>query len=415
MGKEDKPLHLALLSYRGNMFCGGQGVYLTNLARALLRRGHRVHIFAGPPWPEDPPGATVERLFDENFINRDARHLPAEPLRVFAPLSLAEYGLARAGSNPEMLAFSLRAFARLRAVHARDPFDLVHDNQGLGYGLLLMRALGLPVAATIHHPLQVDRAEDIRQLDGLGKKMKRAIYYPVLMQRLVARRLDQVISVSAFSAELVARTYGLERGRMEVVPNGVDSDLFAPLEGVEREDGRLLFVGSTEDRKKGIVYLLEALALLPPPFRLVIVDGRRYPGRVYAAELVSRLGLGGRVVFRDGIDNAELVREYNRAETMAMPSLFEGFGLPALEAMATATPLVVSAAGALPEVVDAESAVLVRPRSARELARALLELHRSPERRRALGAAGRRRAVERFSWDRAAREMERIYRELLAR
>lgn len=408
-----RPLHLALLSYRGNMFCGGQGVYLVNLAAALVRRGHRVRILSGPPWPDEVPGATLVRLPDENFINKPAAALPAAPLQIFGPLNLAEWGLSRAGANPEMLAFSLRAFSALAAIHRRDPLDVVHDNQGLGYGLLLLRALGLPVAATIHHPLQVDRAEDIRQLEGLTKKMKRAVYYPPFMQRVVARRVDRVISVSAFSADMIAAAYGLDRAAVAVAPNGVDENLFRPLPGVERESGRLLFVGSTEDKKKGVRYLLEALAALPPEFRLVIVDGRRYPGRVYAAGLVERLGLAERVEFKDRITNDELVAEYNRAELMVMPSLFEGFGLPALEAFATGTPLVAAAAGALPEVVG-EAAVKVPARDGSAIAEAVMRLHADPAERARLAAAGRERVRSGFTWDRAAELMEGIYRELAA-
>jgi glycosyltransferase involved in cell wall biosynthesis len=402
-------LHVAILSYRGNMFCGGQGVYLTNVARAIVARGHRVRVMAGPPYPDPVPGAEMECIPDENFINRPAAHLPAAPLSVLAPLNFLEYGLARAGMNPEMLAFSLRCFARLREVHARDPLDVVHDNQGLGYGLLLIRALGVPVVATIHHPLQVDRTEDMRQMDGLEAKIRRSVYYPVVMQKQVAKRLDRVITVSGFSRELVSDAYGLDRGRMSVVPNGVDAELFKPLDKVAREPGRLLFVGSTEDRKKGIIFLLAALADLPARFKLVIVDGRRYPGRVYARDAVAALGLGARVEFRDKITIQELVLEYNRAQMAVVPSLFEGFGLPALEAMACRTPLICTKAGALPEVADESCARLVPPRSSGAIRDAVLGLDADEDARQRLARAARARALALFSWDRAAQGIEEQY------
>ncbi|HUT54459.1 MAG TPA: glycosyltransferase family 4 protein [bacterium] len=414
MPASGKSLHVALLSYRGNMFCGGQGVYLTNIARALVARGHRVRVMAGPPYPDPVAGAEMDLIPGENFINRPAAALPARPLSVFAPLNFLEYGLARAGINPEMLAFSLRSFARLRALHARDPVDVVHDNQGLGYGLLLMKALGVPVAATIHHPLRIDRAEDIRQMHGLTARIRRSLYYPVVMQKLVARRLDRVMTVSAFSRDLVWAAYGLDRGRMSVVPNGVDAGLFRPVAGVKREPGRLLFVGSTEDRKKGIIYLLRALAELPDRFKLVIVDGRRYPGRVYARDAVAALGLGPRVEFRDRITNDELVIEYNRAALAVVPSLFEGFGLPALEAMACAVPLICTTAGALPEVADPSSALLIRPRSSGAIREAVLRLDADPAARERMGQAARQRALESFSWDRAAEMVEEQYRMAIA-
>jgi glycosyltransferase involved in cell wall biosynthesis len=415
MSAADRSLQIALLSYRGNMFCGGQGVYLTNLARSLIGRGHRVRVMAGPPYPDPVPGAEMELMPDENFINKPASSLPAHgPWAIFSPLNLLEYGLARAGANPEMLAFSLRSFVRLRRLAQAREVDVVHDNQGLGYGLLLLRTLGLPVVATIHHPLQVDRAEDIRQMQGLGPRIKRSLYYPIIMQKLVAQRLDRVIAVSALARDLVAEAYGLDPERMAVVPNGVDSALFAPRAGVEREDGRLLFVGSTEDRKKGVIYLLEALAALPPRFRLTIVDGRMYPGRVFAKDAVKRLALDSRVEFKGRISNDELALEYNRAEMAVMPSLFEGFGLPALEAMASGAPLICAAAGALPEVAGPDGALLVKPRSAEAIRVAVLQLDSDPARRRELSLAGRKRALDNFSWEKAAEKMEEQYRIAIA-
>jgi len=395
-----KSLHLALLSYRGNMFCGGQGVYLVNLARALVERGHRVKVMAGPPYPDPVDGAENIRVPNHNFINKQAGELPrGAPLSVFGPINFFEYGLARAGVNPEMLAFSMRVFKLIRDVHAADPLDAVHDNQGLGYGLLLVRALGIPALSTIHHPLQVDRGEDIMQTAGLVAKARRALYYPIVMQRLVAGRLDGLITVSEFSRELVARTYGLDRDRIAVAENGVGPDWFGDGGGVRRERGRLLFVGSTEDRKKGVIYLLEALAELPASFHLVIVDGRRYPGRVYAEDAVRRLGLSDRVEFLDRISVEELKREYGRAEMMVMPSLFEGFGLPALEAMAAGTPLICSRAGALPEVAGPDCAELIEPRSAEAIREAALRLSGDGERLARMSALGRERAEKLFTWD----------------
>ncbi|MFO8056863.1 MAG: glycosyltransferase family 4 protein [bacterium] len=408
-----RPLHVALLSYRGNMFCGGQGVYITSLARALSERGHRVRVLAGPPYPAPVQGVETVQLPDQNYINHPSTRLPAPgPLSVFRPLELAEYGLARAGSNPEMLAFSMRCFEVLRRIHQHDPLDVVCDNQGLGYGLLLVKALGVPVATTVHHPLQVDRAEDIKQTAGMLKKIRRAVYYPLIMQKTVAKRLDRLITVSDFSKELISRFYDLERDGMEVVPNGIDTGLYRPLSDVKREPGRLLFVGSTEDRKKGVRYLLEALSGLPERFKLIIVDGRRYPGRVYAENLVKKLGLSGRVEFKDRISVPELINEYNRAAIMVVPSLFEGFGLPALEAMACGTPVIATTAGALPEVVDEECAVLVKPGSSRSIKEAVLSLESDPARLESMGKKGRDRAGSRFCWDKTAEKMERIFAEL---
>jgi len=406
-----RTLNIALTSYRGNMFCGGQGVYLVNLARALVKRGHRVTVFSGPPWPDKVEGTELVMLPDENYINKPASHLgPKGVLSVLQPLNMFEYISSRVGSNPEMTAFSLRSFSEIKRRHKLSPFDIVHDNQGLGYGLLLTKTLGVPVAATIHHPLQVDRKEDIKQTEGAIKKAKRAVYYPLFMQSLVANRLDRLIAVSAFSRDLVRDTFGLNGTRgFAVVPNGVDTSVYRPLPEMEREPGRLLFVGSTEDRKKGVRYLLSALARLPERFRLIIVDGRRYPGRVYAADMVRSLGLSDRVAWKDGIDNEELVKEYNRAFAMVVPSLFEGFGLPALEAMACGTPLLSTGAGGLSEVTGDECAIKIEPEDGDSIMEAVLRLEADPELGERLSRTGAERARTLFTWERAAELTEAEY------
>ena len=402
-------LKIALFSYRGNPFCGGQGVYLRHLSRALAGRGHRVHVFTGPPYPGEMPWADVHLLPDENFIVRPARYFPAR--KMLDPFHLFEYGLARLGSNPEMLAQSLRLYLLLRRLHREEPFDVLHDNHSLGYGLLLVQRLGLPVVATIHHPLGIDRREDLRQMQGLLRRARRAIYYPLVMQGVVARRLDGVITVSDFAGQMVRDYYRLAPGEVERVYNGVDGAFFRPRAEIKKVPGRAIFVGSTEDRKKGVRYLLEALKVLEPPAHLVIVDGRRYPGRVYAQNLILELGLQSRVIWREQISDEELVQEYNLAEVAVVPSLFEGFGLPALEAMACGLPVVATTAGALPEVTgaDGEAALLVPTREPEALARAIRRLLASPALRQRLGEQARRRAERNFSWDQAAAATEAVY------
>ncbi len=402
-------MKIALFSYRGNPFCGGQGVYLRYLSRALAGRGHRVHVFSGPPYPGEMPWAKVHLLPDENFINQPARYFPAR--KMLDPWNLVEYGLARLGSNPEMLAQSLRLYLELRRRHRSEPFDILHDNQSLGYGLLLIQRLGIPVVATVHHPLGIDRREDLRQMQGAWRKARRAIYYPLVMQGVVARRLKGIITVSDFAGQLVRDHYRLAAEKVERVYNGVDGALFRPRAEIEKVPGRLIFVGSTEDRKKGVRYLLEALTGLEPPAHLVIVDGRRYPGRVYAKDLIEKLGLGSRVIWRERISDEELVQEYNRAEAAVVPSLFEGFGLPALEAMACGLPVAATTAGALPEVAgkDGEAALLVPPREPEALLRAIRLLLASADLRRRLGGQARRRAEQNFSWEKAAAATEAVY------
>jgi len=356
---------------------------------------------------------------DHNFINKPgASAIPSDnPLAVFKPLDLAELCLSRLGVNPEMLAFSLRAYRQIKNMVAQgERFDIVHDNQSLGYGLLLIQSLGMPVVSTVHHPLQVDRKEDLKQMPELGQQLKRALYYPLFMQKLVARRLDRLLTVSRASKNLIRAWYKIAAEKIEQIPNGVDLDFFRRRPEIEKVPGRMVFVGSSEDRKKGILYLLRSLKRLNPSAHLAIVDGRLNPQRVYARSLVRQMGLEQRVIFLEKISREQLVIEYNKAQVAVMPSLFEGFGLPALEAMACGTALLATDAGGLAEVVgEGEDAggILVEPGDEQALADALSRLLADEALRQKLEHRGRRRAQSGFGWEKLAERVELVYNQAL--
>lgn len=397
-------------------------MYLYYLSKALAERGHKVLAIVGPPYPEPMPWAELIKIPDLNFINKPGRSaIPdQDPLSVLSPKNLAELYLSKIGSHPEMLFFSLRAFQIIRQLLKQGKkIDLVHDNQSLGYGLLLIKKLGLPVIATIHHPLQIDRKEDLGQMPEFFKRLRRTFYYPLMMQKLVARRLDRVITVSENSKNLIAKIYRMPGDKIETIPNGVDLNFFRPNPAVKKIPGRLLFVGSSEDRKKGILYLLRALKRInDPKVHLAIVDGRLRPERVYAKNLVHKMGLSARVEFREKISREDLILEYNRAEIAVVPSLFEGFGLPALEAMASGAALIATNAGALPEVVGGREdagGILVKPGDERALAEAIANLLADPGLRAGLIEKARMRAEKYFSWERVGAQLESIYQEEIKR
>ncbi len=415
-------MKVCFLLHQGKMHSGGQGVYLYNITREMLALGHEVHVIAGPPYPDIAPGVTVDRIPNFNLfevlgtINPEFFH--SRPARqFFYPLNFYELVTTRYGMFSGMSAFSIRAYDRLRELLRDRRFDIVHDVQSLGYGMLLIKAGGLPVVANIHHPLAVDRRNAVMQAKTLREKLRWIIFYPFFMQDIVMKRVDRIITGSHHSARSIQQVFDVPASHIEIIHDGVDTDTFRPLEGVEKVPNGILFVGNSEDRNKGARYLVEALHILRREidFHLTFVDRPRESLELVPS-LVKRWGLQSRVTFTGRVSTDELVRLYNRAEILVSPSVYEGFGLPAAEAMACGVPVVATTAGAFPEVIaDGETGLLVPPGDAGALAVAIKRLMADPAERKRMGDAGRRRMQERFTWRETARKTVALYEEILSR
>ena len=408
-------MRIALLTYRGNMFCGGQGIYAANIARELVHLGHEVHVIAGPPLPELEPGIPLHEIPNGNFFAQPMPDLlpPDNPFRVLFPSHLWELGLTRFSVFPEMTAFGLRLLVRWKKLQRRHRFDVVLDNQSLSWGLLGLQASGVPVVAMVHHPLHIDRLADFELDPRFVRKWKRTLYFPLLMQERVVPRVAHLLTVSHASAAEIERFFGVARKQISVVYNGTDSETFRPYERDTETD--LIFVGRTEDRKKGVAYLLEALALTPSRVTLKIVDGR-IPKDGLVPCKIRELGLAGRVMLVDRMLSVdELVAEYSTARAAVVPSFFEGFGFPASEAMACGLPVIASDGGALPEVVGTtgESGLLVPSRNAPALAEAITDLTSDTDRMAEMGQAARRRITRVFSWREAGRRTAEALEEVV--
>lgn len=399
------------------MYSGGQGIYLHHITRELTALGVEVHVIGGPPYAELADGVVLHKVVNYSvyrlletgklfFYGRDARSF-------FQPLNFYELATSRFGLFSVMAAFSFRAYNKLLDLSKEHHFDLVHDVQGLGYGVLLIKSAGLPVVANIHHPLQLDRENRIRQSGSFSEAVRWARFYPFFMQEIVARRVDKIITGSASSAEKVIREFHLPRDHVAVVYDGVDTDAFRPLE-MPREPNRLLYVGNSDDENKGARYLLQAVALLKDrrDVRLTVVDR---PTAYLVPSLAQELGIEDRVTLTGRVEKDDLIRTYNQAQVFVSPSLYEGFGLPAAEAMSCGTPLVATTAGAFPEVVeDGLSGLLVPPGDVAALASAIERLLDDAELRARLGQEARQRIVERFSWRQTGVRTVALYEDVLA-
>lgn len=392
-------LRVALLTYRGHPHVGGQGVYVHYLSRALAELGHDVTVFAGQPYPELTDCVELTKvpsldLYDaEDPFRRPARS------ELAGAAELLEYGLMCCGSFPEPLTFSLRIAGELRA--RASEFDVVHDNQCLGYGLLSVNRV-VPVVATVHHPITVDRDLALAAAPSRRERARLKRWYGFTrMQGRVARRLPRLVTVSEASRGDVSRAFGVPEHRIGIVHNGVDTELFRPLPGVPEVSGRIVSLVSADLPMKGMVHLVEALAKVRTERDAHLVLAGKGADSAGIRAAARRYGVEDAIELAGRVDNLELVELYASAEVAVVPSLYEGFSFPAVQAMSCGVPLVTTTGGALPEVTG-ETAVLVPPGDAGALASAIGRLLDDPSQRERVGAAGRERVLDRFTWRAAA-------------
>ncbi|MBF6173284.1 glycosyltransferase family 4 protein [Nocardia blacklockiae] len=403
-------MRIALLSYRSKTHCGGQGVYVRHLSRGLAELGHRVEVFSGQPYPEhlDPRVTLTEVPGLDLYREPDPFRTP-RPGEIRDRIDLLELGTMWTAGFPEPRTFSLRA-ARLLRARAAD-FDVVHDNQCLGSGLLDIAAR-LPLVATVHHPITRDRALDLAAAPWRRKPFVRRWYGFLGMQRRVARQIPDLITVSASSAADIVDDFGVAVEQLHVVPLGVDTELFRPRE--RRVPGRIVAVASADKPLKGIGHLLQAVARLRLAHDIELRLVAKLEPNGPTEKLIAELGLSDIVSATAGLSDTELAELLASAEIACIPSMYEGFSLPAVEAMASGTPLVASRAGALPEVVG-DCAELVEPGNVDELTHTIGRLFDSRRRLSELGAAGRHRAVTVYSWEAVAAQTVSVYERAIGR
>jgi glycosyltransferase involved in cell wall biosynthesis len=407
-------LRVAFLIYRGNPRCGGQGVYTRHLSRELMNLGHSVEVFSGPPWPEldEGVGFTPVRGLDL-YRDPDPFRIPAR--REFTSLAdVAEFAVMLSAGFGEPLAYSMRIKKILK--RRRGDFDIIHDNQCMGPGILALHRDGWPLLETLHHPITVDRSIALDHAETLGKRLTTRRWFGFLrMQVRVVKQLPAVLTVSHNSKIDINAQMKVPLERLTVVPVGVDHTVFRPYDDVVKKKGRLMVTSSSDVPMKGLVPLLEAIAKLRTErdIDLIVIGQPRAKGRV--ARTIERLGLADIVTTITGVTDEELARLYGEAEVAIVPSLYEGFSLPAIEAMSCAVPVIATTGGALPEVVgvSGETGLLVEPNNPEALVGAIRRLLDDATLRATLGANGRERVMQRFTWQVTARGTAACYDAIL--
>jgi len=406
------PLRIAYLTYRGKPHVGGQGVYTRHLTKALVDLGHHVEVFGGQPYPILDSRIPLHKLpsldiFNDQYPGRFPAYWEIKDWPSFV-----ETAQFLKGTFGEPRAFSIRAYNEL-SKRVND-FDLVHDNQCLGYGILKIEKK-IPTIVTLHHPITKDRKLEMEHTKTWWKRRAISRWYSfVNMQGKVASKMPRVVVVSENSIADIHTDMKVSLDRMKLVPVGVDPDLFTPLPHISRKPGHLITTASADVALKGLSYLLEALAKIRTErdVHLTII-GRPREGA--NADLIRKLGLTDCITHVSGVSDERIVELYAESELAVVPSLYEGFSLPAIEAMSTGICLVATTGGALPEVtgVDNDTVLSCPAGDAEALAASIRRGLDNADLRNRIGAAGRTRVVERWSWKHCAQLTVDQYREVL--
>ena len=406
------PLRIAILGYRSDPYGGGQGVYIKYLSKALVEAGHRVDVISGPPYPQLDPRVRLIRLPSLDLFENGLCSLRWGHLHSWS--NILEWLSKLSGGFAEPMTFGRRAVKYLRQHHG--DYDLVHDNQSLSYGMLKLQQMGVPLVTTVHHPITSDLRIAIKAANKWWRKLLIYRWHSFLwMQKRVVRRLHNIVTVSECSRQDIARDFGLQPAGIHLVHNGIDTGEFRPLPKVQRKPLRLMATASADQPLKGLRYLLTAYARLLrsyPDLELLVVGKPRSGGQT--EKLLHKLGLADKVRFVNAISTQQLVHYYAEATLVVVPSVYEGFGLPAAEAMACAVPVVSTSGGALPEVVG-DAGVQVPVRNVAALVREISTLLDDPRLREQLGARGYERITQKFCWRLTARNMSAYYYRVLGR
>jgi glycosyltransferase involved in cell wall biosynthesis len=409
-------MHICLLSYRCYRYSGGQGIYVRYLSRCLKELGHDIEVIAGPPYPELDDGINLIKLpsLDLYSLSEKERFL-INPKRLNSSPNFVEWLGECCGFFTEPLTFGMRAYSYLRNSNRYKKYDVIHDNQNLSYSMAKIQNLGIPVVTTIHHPIAIDRDLAIKAAKSLWQAMGIRRWYAFAnMQIKVAKKLSHFITGSKNSYRQIMDIFQLPKDSLRVIYDGVDSTVFNKAPEIKRSLNRLLVINSGDTPLKGLKYLLEAVAALKLERKIQLTIVGKPMKNGYTQGLVDSLGIADCVTHLGQITTDKLVQHYSTATMVVVPSVYEGFGLPAAEAMCCRAPVISTTAGALPEIVG-DAGILVPPADTRALVEAISGLLDNPDKRVHLAEMGHRRVIGMFNWKNTAMQTAEVYDEAIQR
>ena len=402
-----KKLKIAFLSYRSKPFSGGQGIYVKYLSKALYDLGHEIDVFSGPPYPDLDPKIKLVKIPSLGLYEKKSKFYDVNPMELLNPINLFEWLSVNSGGFPEPYTFGKRIKKILK--NNLHTYDVIHDNQSLAYELLFFQKKK-PLITTIHHPISFDLAYQLQSTNDIFLKLLMRRWHSFLvMQKFVAKRLKKIVVPSNSSIDDIKDEFRVDKNKMERVMNGIDLNVFYPDSKIKKIPFKLVTVASADVPLKGLDYLLKALSDLAEVYSdisLSIIGEQKKGG--HTERLIKKLNLEKRVNFFSNLTQEDLRKTYCEAELAIIPSLYEGFGFAAIEAMACGVPLISSSGGALPEVIK-DTGIIIPPKNVKEIYNSVDYLLSSPHSAKKLAEKGLQRAKSKFSWSAIAKQLEKVY------
>tara|TARA_B110000483_G_scaffold76942_1_gene95795 strand:+ start:1466 stop:2755 length:1290 start_codon:yes stop_codon:yes gene_type:complete len=411
---QEPKLKICLLGYRSNPYSGGQGIYIKFLSKALVNAGHSVDVISGEPYPELDDSVRLIKLPGLNLFEADNHVTALRPRHLLSYTDFFEWFSMLTGGFPEPYTFGRRLVQYFK--QHRPDYDIVHDNQSLCFGTLQLQKMSVPIITTIHHPITSDLRIALQSAETWKLRLLIKRWYSFLkMQKRVVKQLDNLVTVSHASRRDIATDFAIAETKLNIIHNGIDTSVFRPIPAIEPDEFNVMATASADVPLKGLDYLIRAISILAneiPELKLTVLGKLKEDGKT--AKLIRQLGLENRIHFYSGLSSQEIAELYAKASCAVVPSIYEGFGLPAGEAMACGVPVITTNGGALPEVVG-DAGITVQTRDHIALADAIRTLLGDSNLRRTLAAKGRSRILELFSWEVAASDMLQLYREVVSR
>ena len=404
-------LKIGLLSYRSHHYSGGQGIDVKHLSKDLSYLGHEVSVLSGQPYPELDDSIELIKIPSLGMFETGDRMKLFSLKLLFKPLDLYEWLTVMTGGFPEPYTYGRRVYKFLKS--NKKDFDVILDNQSLCGSLLKIQEI-LPLAVTIHHPITKDHKLEMENAANWKEKLSSMRWHNFLpMQKRVAPKLNKIICVSGPSKEDIIKEFLVDDKKIEVILNGIDIDKFVPGSKDLVQVNKIITTASADIPLKGLKYLILALPKILKSFpKTTLTVIGKSPSNSEVSKIIDKLDLNNIISFRSGISEDEIVHLYHSSEIAVIPSLYEGFGFGAGEAMACGVPLISTHSGGLKEVVG-ESAVEIMPSSAEEIEKAVINLFKNREKMKELSKKGRQRMESKFDWKLAASSYESSFKDVI--